>query len=110
MVTFLYKSVKHEETFTATGIGQTIDVSNSPLTLFSFLVLPTGVITAWIVDLEGSLDGSNWTIINTHTNLKGSNIIFPGVNIAPVQFFRANCTLLTLGAGTNIKVSILGTR
>lgn len=104
-----HSTYKQIDTFTAAGNGTTIDVSLNPMSYFTMSVTATGVVSLWNVILEGSIDGLNFTSLAIHTNLLGSgSLIFPGVNNTPCLYFRARCSSLTLGLGTNIVVTIFG--
>lgn len=106
---FLHKT--KIDTYTSTGIGTTADVSTVPLSNFTLLVTTTGTVTSWIVILEGSIDGINFSTMATHTNLVGANIsVFPGVNKSPCLYFRTRCTALLLGLGINITATVLGSQ
>ena len=96
--------------FAAVGASPTIDVSQFPVTKYSIQVTGEGAAaTAWNVDLEASLDGLTFTIVQTHATIDGDGqVVFNGANLAPSLFFRANVTVLTLGAATGITVIILG--
>lgn len=99
------------DTFTSTGIGTIVDVTDNPISQFTLLVRATGAVSAWNVILEGSLDGTNFSYITTHTQIMGTGAtVFPGTNSSPCLYFRTRCTILTLGLGTNIIVTILGTK
>jgi hypothetical protein len=90
--------------------SDTIDVSDTPYSKFALQVIPTGVISAWTVVLEGSIDGNTFTPILTHTHLIGSNItIWPSAP-APVLYYRIKCSALTLGLGTKITANLLADR
>lgn len=102
---------KQIDTYSAPGTGVIVDTSTTPLHNFTFLVTTTGVVSAWIVVLEGSIDGINFSTIATHTNLIGANVaVFPGVNVTPCLYFRTRCTSIGLGLGTSIKATVLGAR
>lgn len=98
------------DTFSGTGNGATIDCSTSPCSNFSLLVNPTGAVTSWTVVLEGSIDGSHFTTILSQTSVIGAGItVFSGSTTSPSFYFRARCSSLILGLGTNIVSTILGT-
>lgn len=98
------------DVYTETGSGTIANVFNNPARSFSVTVAPGGIISSWIVTVEGSLDGINWTSILTHTNITpGLDVIlFSATNLSPVLYFRTHCSVLTLGIGTNISVTCLG--
>lgn len=98
------------DTYTSTGNGTTVNVSTDPLESFSVQVKGTdAAATTWDVRLEGSLDGTNFTAILTHTNTTGDGVVlFSGTTDSPCLYFRSRCAGLVLGAATNIVVTILG--
>lgn len=109
--TFIDNFVKRTDTFTGTGNGTTVDVSTTPMRVFSMSVKATGAIVSWTVKLEGSLDGENFTEILSHTNVIGNNVcLFTGSSMFPCLYFRARCSAISLGLGTNITSTILGVR
>ena len=86
---------------TATGASGGVDLtwcaSNA-----SIILTVTGAPTAVSVNLEGSLDGTNWVVLKTLTAAGvGSST---GV---PVRFIRANLTTLT-GGTTPTVTALLG--
>lgn len=97
-------------TFTSSGTG-TIEGSSVAVKSYSIQVKGTGAAaTAWDVDLEGSLDGVNFTQILNHTTTTGDGkILFSGSNIYPAYYIRPKVNSLTLGSASNIVVEILGT-
>jgi hypothetical protein len=98
------------ETFTTATTGTSVNTTGEATDTHTLVVFQTGVVTAWTVLLQGSLDsGTNWFTIATHTNATGSGVaVF--TNTAPATMLRTNVTLLTLGAGTNIKVQWVAIR
>lgn len=101
---------KRTDTYTTTSVGSTVDVSTVLFSHFTVAVSTTGVVTSWVVNLEGSIDGVYFTPILVHTNLVGNGVsIFSGVLTAPCLYYRTNCTALVLGLGTNIVVTVVGT-
>lgn len=98
------------DTFTATGNGTTVNASMSAKKWFSLQVTQTGTVTAWNVVLEGSNDNATFTTLLTHTEATGSGVtVFPAAGVAtPCRYYRARCTSITLGAGTNVVAAIIG--
>lgn len=98
------------DTYTVPANGTTVDVSAIPLKNFTLQVKGTGSIaSAWIVVIEGSLDGANWTPMMMHTHRNGDGtIIYCGALVFPTLYFRSRCSALTLGPATNLVVTILG--
>ena len=103
--------LNRSDTYTATGNGATLDVSTNPPKSFAVQVKGTGAAaTTWDVRLEGSLDNVNFTQILQHTNTTGDGaVLFSGATLSPSLYFRSRTAGLTLGAATNIVVTILGT-
>lgn len=101
---------QRSDTYTGTGNGTTVDVSTAPLSTFAISVKGTGAAaTVWTAVLEGSLDGTNFTTILTHTNVTGDGLsLFIGTAFAPARYFRSRVSALTLGSATNIVIAILG--
>jgi hypothetical protein len=64
---------------------------------------PSGAITSWAVNIEGSLDGVNWTSLATHNANIGTTQFAVD---KPCNFMRANVTALTLGTAPSITVII----
>lgn len=111
---FTQKVAPHREsrqdTFTGVASGTTIDTSAIPCNRFAIQVKGTGAApTAWEVVIEGSLNGSQFTIIATHKNTETTDGAVRWQSAAtPVKHFRSRCVGLTLGSATNIAVDILG--
>jgi len=103
-------SETRQDIFTAPGVGQTIDTSLRPLSVFSILVTGIGgVPLAWEVAFEGSLNGLAWSEILRHTHLVGTGAtIYSGSNRNPSLFIRSRCVSLTLGTAAAIGTTILG--
>lgn len=98
-------SVTRPETFTAAATGTA--VSGLPAKYFALQVKATGTVTSWTVIAEGSLDGTNWTTIVTHTNASGDGAIVTNSTAFPALYYRTRCTAIVLGSGTNIKIILL---
>lgn len=98
--------------YTTTGAGTTVDVHLFPFENFGVQVVGVGATpTSWTVNLEGSLDGTNFTTILTHdTEIGDKNVIWLGANRSPVLYFRVNVASLTLGSATSITVVAIGTK
>lgn len=100
-----------QDTFTGATNGTTVDVHTAPVKYFSMSVVETGVVTSWTVVLECSLDNSNFTTVLTHTNTSPGtgSIVFGGTTAFPCLYFRSRTSAITLGSGTNVIATILGT-
>lgn len=68
------------------------------------VAIPSGAITSWSVNLEGSLDGVNWTSLATHSANIGST---QWAVDKPVLFMRANVTALSLNTAPSITVILV---
>lgn len=110
-----FESQGRSDTFTAAANGTAIDLgAGTAYKSFALQVVQTGTVTSWTVVLEGSLDGTNFSTILTHTNAApGSGGIVPLTTAAaftpfPVRYYRSRCSAIVLGAGTNVIATILG--
>lgn len=99
---------KQVDTFTSTGSGTLVNTGNNPIKQFAIQVEQTGVVTGWTVRLQTSIDGINFTNILIHTLSTGAGQILYSTTASPALYFRANCSGLTLGLGTNITVTTIG--
>ena len=98
------------DTFTGTGNGTSVDATANPIGSFGILVRATGgTPTLWTLVLEGSIDGTNFSTILTHTNTLGLNVnLWSGALISPCRYFRSRVVALTLGGASNIISDIVG--
>src|SRR5688572_22784716 len=99
------------DTFTGTGSGTSFGVAAQGLDKFSVQVKGTGAApTSWTVNLQISLNGSQWTTILVHNNVDSvdGGMMVSGANRYPALFFRSNVSALVLGSATNIIVTICG--
>ena len=96
--------------FTATGTGDTVDLTVFPMKSFSMQVTGTGgTPTLWTAILEGSLDGTNFDTILTHTNVVGINVVMStGSAFTTMRYIRPRVTVLTLGGASAANVHIAG--
>lgn len=107
---YLDKSSR-QDTYSTTGTGATLDVSSQGMSKFGVQVKGTGAApTSFTVVLEGSLDGTNFSTLLTHTNASPGDglVLHSGAVALPVLYFRSRCTALTLGSASNIVVTIVG--
>jgi len=111
-----------QNSFTTTGTQEIVTTSASGIKMqavpskFALQVSglnssgTTQAASAWNVALEGSLDGYNWTAIQTHvsgTNADGV-VVWGGSNFYEVNYIRLHCISLTLGSAAKILVTALG--
>jgi hypothetical protein len=96
--------------FVAGAAGATRDCSAQGMSRFSLQVKQTGAVTSWIVDLQISLNGMDWITVISHTKAGDGDgaIVFTGTTTYPALYFRANCSAIVLGGGTNVVATILG--
>jgi hypothetical protein len=98
------------DTFTGTGNGTAVDVSTGPRQWFGIQVKGTGAAaTSWTVNLQASLDGTNYSTILTHANTTDTDGSIAWISTpAPALYFRSNVSAVALGSATNIVVTIVG--
>ena len=89
----------------------TVDVRDYRVKSFAIQVKGTGGVAAvWDVRLEGSLDGTNFTTILTHTNATpDGTVLYSGSVLSPSNYFRSRVAGLTVAPATDIVVTVLGT-
>lgn len=98
------------DTYTSTTTGTIVDGLASVYSHFTLSVKTTGAVVSWIVTLETSVDGVNFTPVLTHTDFLGKGVcLFSGTLSAPSLYFRTNCQVLVLGLGTSITATAVGT-
>lgn len=95
---------------TANQVGTTVDATASPCSLFALKVKGVGAVaTSWTVTLGVSLDGTDFTVVLTHTNANSdATIIFPGSSRYPGLYFRAKVQAVVLGTATAIACTVFG--
>lgn len=106
----LHRKYSRADTFTTAASGTTVDVSKHSVSSFAIQAKGTGAAaTAWVILLEGSLDGTNFFHIGTHSNIGEIDGQVKALRATfPVLYFRSRCVSITLGSATNIVVTILG--
>lgn len=88
-------------TFTLAASGTT-QYTGFPVSKFAIMVTKTGAITSWTVNLEGSLNGSTFTTLVSHTNAAPGDGLTTFTIDKPVLYWRLTCSAIVLGGGTNI--------
>lgn len=85
---------------TTAAPGTSIDLATG----VSFHTMQVGVmsgnISAWTVNLEGSMDGLHWDVLATVSSTDSAYIV--SANQHQVRFVRGNCTVLTSPDGTGV--------
>lgn len=109
--TVVERYASRSDTYTGAANGTTVDASTRPMRAFGMQVKGTGAsATSWTVVLEGSLDGTNFTTLLTHTNTTQADgsVLWSSAAHTPCLYFRSRCTAVVLGGATNIVCTILG--
>lgn len=88
-------------TTTGAVTGITLQV---PLSRFTSQCLTTGTPTTISVKLQGSLDGTNWVDLTTHSAVGFQHFI-----AGPVKFIRGNVVTLTGGTSPTITLLVAAT-
>jgi hypothetical protein len=93
------------------GPSVATDVSDRPMSSFTLQVVGVpSPATLWEIVLEGSIDGVTFSEIMKHTtNVGDGKNLYSGTTLFPVNYFRVNTTILTLGPATSLTVNLLGT-
>lgn len=91
-----------------TGAGATFGNAPTPggagvLRDFTWAISVTGSPSGISVTLQGSLDGTLWSVLDTSTNTSGE---LRGIAGTPVTFLRANLGTLTGGSAPTVTVTI----
>ena len=86
---------------TGTGAGTTLDMTTTPMSKFAIMVDRTAGASAFVVNLEGSIDGTNWSTLVAHSAVDGDTTF---VVDKPVDRIRYNVT--TIGAGNTLTIVI----
>jgi hypothetical protein len=83
----------------ATGAGQDFRDPNDgpPPSRYTWQVLYTGTPTAITINLEGSLDDTNWDVLDSYA---GTTSTGRSVANKPYKFFRCNITSYTVNGST----------
>lgn len=102
---------EQQQNFTSTGVnangaGTTRDASTSAYSNFSMQVVRTAGASAYVVDMEGSLDNANWVSIGTLSSSAASDMIH--ITNKPLRYYRYNVT--TIGAGNTLSIYTLSSK
>lgn len=94
---------------TATGAGTAVNARAHPTNNYTMMVERTAGATPGVeVDLEVSVDGTDFVQIATITDLTVALVIVGSSTLYPANFFRYN--VVTVGAGNTLQVHLLGVR
>lgn len=88
-------------TFTTTA-NSTTQGLGIPISKFGLQVKRTGVVTSWTVNIDGSIDGSNFFTLVSHTNVTPADGGIIWTVDKPVLYWRLACSAIVLGGGTNV--------
>lgn len=88
----------------APTVGATNNVSTTFPTDMTWQLIVTGVVATQTTNLEGSIDGTNFFILDTSTVIISE---MRHVALKPVLYIRGNCTGVGAGGGT-ITVKFVG--
>lgn len=96
---------------TTTGPGTSVDLV-TPRRSVRMVTTVTGGPSAVVVNLEGSLDGTTWTVLGTSTGNAVSNALPGGpytdtvTSVGPeVRYVRGNVTTLTGGTSPTVSAA-----
>lgn len=94
--------------FDTTGTSETFNVADIILKDFSMQCeIPSGIMVAVTVLLEGSISGNNWdTILSLTSLLDLAKIKISSTN--PVAYYRIRISAITIGTAPYIDVHVLG--
>jgi hypothetical protein len=98
------------DTYTAAATGKAIDTSAASRKWYGVQVKGTGAsATSWTVNLQVSLDGTNFVTVITHANTTDSDgdILWLSTP-APALHFRSVVSAVVLGSATSLVVTIIG--
>ncbi len=87
------------------GAGTTLSLATTPMSKFTILVLLTAGSAAYVVDLEGQVNGIGWVALGTLSS--SSSIDALHVVNKPVNAIRFNVT--TIGGGNTMTIGLLAT-
>ncbi len=85
------------------GVGSTISLATTPMSKFTIIVLLTIGSAAYVVDLEGQINGIGWVSLGTLSSGNTPDMLH--VVNKPVNAIRYNVT--TIGGGNTMTIGIL---
>ena len=94
------------DTYTSAVPGTTTNTSTKPKSTFTINSIKTGAVTSYTINLEGSMDGTNWFTIGTVTGISAATQT-DFVSNHTVLYYRINCAAFVLCGGTNVIVQVL---
>lgn len=103
------ETVLYSDTYTGTGSGTShaagTDRYAQCFRTWTLHTIPTGAVTSWAINLEGSLDNTNFVLIAS-ASASGAAVF---ASNQAFRYYRTRCTGMSLGAGTNVKAYVLAT-
>jgi hypothetical protein len=94
------------DTYTTNVAGTTVAATSNGVKHFGLQVTKNGAVTAWQVVLEGSIDGTTFTTLMTHTEADGDGAVIWTPQAVPALRFRSRCVSRT--GGTDVTAAIVG--
>jgi len=97
-----------DESIIATGSQTEVDMSGCPMGKFTMVLIGndnTGTFTSCSVDLEASMDGTNWLVIKTGTLAAAGSTRVSGEE--SWRYFRANVTALNVTGDADLDIQVL---
>ena len=85
----------------AVGVGKVIDCQDVFANAF-MQIAETGSPSTSSVNLECSLDGTNWTVLGTSTSTSSTSALVYGTSGVPFRLLRANVTATTGGTSPTV--------
>ncbi|KKN23130.1 hypothetical protein LCGC14_0908120 [marine sediment metagenome] len=85
------------------GAGTTLNIATTPMSKFSLIVILTVGSSAYVVDIEGSVNGNDWVALGSLSSSASPDMVF--VVDKAVDRIRYNVT--TIGGGNTMTVRLL---
>lgn len=94
----------------APGDGEVIKCLREPMCYFGLQVTKVGNVTAWSADVQGSLDGVGFDVLNeaSHTETDNGKIQYTGSSPKPVRQFKGVLNSFTGDPGSYVILSVIG--
>lgn len=91
-------------TVAAPTIGATNDITSTFPSKMTWEIVVAGVLANQTTNLEGSIDGTNFYVLDTSTTITAE---MRHVAFKPILYVRGNCTIVGAGGGT-VTVRFIG--